>query len=234
MRKERKKKEIKYPVTTQGKKGQPITVKNILHGSSISLKITATYEDWDKFLQLIADRKDHFSWDFIGSFVSPALENSKERLSQPEIGIYGTKIDYYKNKNNQQFVDDIKIQAALLYKHRQSEIPKKRGEALIDGIAQDLQLIFGNLIAGYKLKPFMSKEGPKQENFYLKYIYPGLEKLKATPPECLDRVHNLLLLLNYLELNGYVEKDNKKLFEQMHLLVFDFLDLHDVLRSVQD
>jgi hypothetical protein len=218
-----KKKEITYPVVTQGKKGQPITVKNILFGSNILLKVTASYEDWNKFLDHLQKRKDHFPWDFYGSFAGPALENSKEEISRPEIGPYGTRFDYQKKKNNQSFVDDMQILAALLYKYRKSFPRKQKRGKFIDSIAQDLQRLFSHMIKGYRLKPFYSIDGPKQENFYLKYIYPGLRTLKLNMPEPADRVHNLVLLLNYVELYSDIRKDDQILFDLLRRLAFDFL-----------
>jgi hypothetical protein len=220
----KKKKEITYPAITQGKKGQPITVKNILFGSDILLKITARYEDWIKLRDHIPKRKEHFPWDFGGSFICIALENSKERLSQPEIGIYGTKFDYHKKKNNQSFIDDMQIQAALLYKHRLSKSRKNKREDLIDDIACDLQKVFSRYIRGYKVKPFFNKDGEMQENFYLKYIYQGLQKLKTKTRVALDRVYNLSLLINYVEMYDNVEPESKELLKLMRSLADEFVE----------
>jgi hypothetical protein len=173
-------------------------------GSNILFKGTASYQDWLEFHRHIDKRNIEFASDFHASFIALALENSKERLSRPYIGPYGTKFDYSKKKNNQSFIEDMQIQAALLYKYRQSHPRKLKGITLSEDVARDLQHIFSYFIAGYKLKPFFNPGGRQQENFYSKYIHSGMKKLKTPMMESFDRVDNLHKLLLYMELNGHV------------------------------
>ncbi|MGD0884912.1 MAG: hypothetical protein ABSA46_08575 [Thermodesulfovibrionales bacterium] len=96
-----------------------------LHGTSIKLKIIATPEDWIKLAKHMHKRENYriktginyFSSDFYGSFVSPVLEKYQMEVYKPGRGIHGSNVDisYIEKHRPQEFTDNMKILAALLY-----------------------------------------------------------------------------------------------------------------------
>lgn len=209
---------------TQSKKGYPITVYATLHGSPVRLGITAAYEDWKKLYEHIPNRKKDFPFDFLGSFVIPALEESLERLSLPQTGPHGSQLDYYNKKNSQSFADHMMIQSALLYNHFQSTMKKKKRDDRIDEVAKVVQMVFYDYYKGYKIKlPSDSS------NYWLKCIYPGLKLLRSKSPEALDKVHYLWGFHNYLDSDQRIKKEYQDDWNLLRSLTSEYLSQHSFL-----
>jgi hypothetical protein len=239
-------------ISKRRKKDDSITITNRLYNTKISLKISASPEDW-KLLEehVFSSRKygvNYFPSEFYGSFIYPLMDDFPKK----EIGSHGTVLLFsdHRLKNNQAVVHNLKIQIALLwaffsYWFKRSNkswpevlktftIQKKDKEWLFNKKGKPspnsfsafcIQKVFGSfLIRNYKINDLFGVNADSF-NTSITYISEGKKMLKEMSNETLDSVESLLGFHNYW-MNHVLAGEQDQIFSLMHALTIRYLQLY--------
>lgn len=249
MKKRKKRQNESFNVSSR--KNPFLTVTHTLESSGINIKITAKQEDWEKFYKSYFFKSDKLMKDFL-----PIMG----------LGYYHSK-PKTKHKKGQEKINAFKLFSALLYKFllylkNSSEYPtcfRKLREALINGY--DVLDVTLNLLE-YGLMPYFKKTSfsdciwleefynvtptLSEDNLYITYIQGGLELIKKSSIDYLDKLLESSFISHWFITPIYESMKDKPYYDFLrifsvaisHELTYPCCeskeDLEDYLRAIND